>query len=105
MTTQTVDRRQMCRAEAANGCLSIAEIHYLIETGRIDHVILAGTAMVSLDGLRAYLERHADHDPDAEGLLTLGQNEAVPTNVRLCTADVVSRFGDAYPREAEHCHD
>ena len=98
MTTQTVDRCQMCRTEAANGCLSIAEINYLIETGRIDHVILAGTAMVSLDGLRAYLERHADHDQDTQGLLTVGQNEAVRTNARLCTADVVSQSEDASPR-------
>ena len=47
----------------ADDCLSIAEINYLLQTRQIDHVILADT-MVSLDGLRADLERHVGHDPD-----------------------------------------
>ena len=43
-----------------DGCVSLADIEYLLDTGRIDHVTLAGVPMVSLDGIRDYLRRH-DH--------------------------------------------
>ena len=48
----------------ADDCLSIAQINYLLQTRQIDDVILADTTMISLDGLRAHLERHVGYDPD-----------------------------------------
>lgn len=67
MTIQQVD--QPCRPAIADDCVSIAEINYLIQTRQIDYIILAGNTMVSLAGLCAYLERHADNDPDEQPLL------------------------------------
>lgn len=46
-----------------DGCVSLADIEYLLDTGLIDHVTLAGVPMVSLDGIRDYLRRH-DHRDD-----------------------------------------
>lgn len=52
--------------QAQSGCshvfetIAMAEIDYLMETGRIDHITLAGIPMISLDGIRAYLTRHAE---------------------------------------------
>ena len=43
-----------------DGCVSLADIEYLLDSGRIDHVTLTGAPMVSLDGIRDYLRRH-DH--------------------------------------------
>ncbi len=47
----------------SDGCVSPADIEYLLGTGRIDHVRLAGVPMVSLlDGIRDYLRRHTYSD-------------------------------------------
>ena len=45
-----------------DGCVSLADIEYLLDTGRIDHVTLAGVPMVSLDGIRDYVRRHSVAD-------------------------------------------
>ena len=50
---------RLCRRGVPDGYVSITEIEYLLETRGIDHVVLAGIPMVSLDGLRSYAERHA----------------------------------------------
>lgn len=39
--------------------VSIPEIEYLLAVGGIDHVVLAGIPLVSLDGLRDYVRRHS----------------------------------------------
>lgn len=51
------------QASPLGGCITLAEIEYLVDTGRVEYVILAGTPLVSIDGLRDYLRRHQEsHD-------------------------------------------
>lgn len=57
MIPQTIGTQPLA---APDGCIALAEIEYLLDTGRIDYVVLAGTPMVSLEGIRDYLRRHAD---------------------------------------------
>lgn len=45
-----------------DGCIAIADIEYLLDSGGIEHVILAGVPLVSLDGIRDYLQRHTYFD-------------------------------------------
>lgn len=40
--------------------ISLAELEYLVETRQVPTVQLAGVRFVSLAGVAAYLERHAD---------------------------------------------
>lgn len=51
-----------------DGCIALAELEYLLNTGRIDYVVLAGTPVVSVEGIRDYLQRHAgpEHSPRSE---------------------------------------
>ena len=58
MIPQTIRTQPL--AAAPDGCIALAELEYLLDTGRIDHIVLAGTPMVSLEGIRDYLRRHAD---------------------------------------------
>ena len=62
MPHQRNDRLLLAGHRGADGCVSIAEIEYLIAIGGIDHVMLAGTQLVSVDGLRGYLSRHSSHE-------------------------------------------
>ncbi len=62
MTHRRNDRLLLAGHRGADGCVSIAEIEYLISSGGIDHVTLAGTQLVSVDGLRGYLSRHSSHE-------------------------------------------
>lgn len=58
MTTQLSVASRPHGPGIPDGCVSLADIEYLLDTGRIDHVTLAGVPMVSLDGIRDYLRRH-----------------------------------------------
>lgn len=58
MTQQTISNQPL--AMVPDDCIAVAEIEYLLDTGRIDYIEIAGTPMVSLDGIRDYLRRHAD---------------------------------------------
>lgn len=60
MTQQTISTQQ--RAIMPDGCITLAEIEYLLDSGGIEHVILAGVPLVSLDGIRDYLQRHTYFD-------------------------------------------
>lgn len=59
MTTQLPAVSRPAAAPIPDGFISLADIEYLLDTGRIDHVMLAGVPMVSLDGIRDYVRRHA----------------------------------------------
>ena len=60
-------RHSLAGPRVADGCVSIAEIEYLLGTGGIDHVMFAGTALVSVDGLRGYLSRHSSQEASTVG--------------------------------------
>ena len=62
MTHRRNDRLLLAGHRGADGCVSIAEIEYLLATGGVDRIMLAGTALVSVDGLRGYLTRHSSHE-------------------------------------------
>lgn len=69
MTGQTIERRPAVDPSVHDDAITITEIEYLIDTRRIDHIILAGVPMISLDGLRAYLHRHRaieTEDPESQ---------------------------------------
>lgn len=59
MTQQTMTRPAAAAWGIPADCIALAEIQYLLDTERIDHIVLAGTLMVSFDGIRDYLRRHA----------------------------------------------
>jgi len=71
MTHRRNDRLLLAGHRGADGCVSIAEIEYLLATGGVDRIMLAGTALVSVDGLRGYLTRHSSHEA-----LTFGRSRA-----------------------------
>ncbi len=64
MIPQTIGTQPLAAPDGCpDGCIALAELEYLLDTGRIDHIVLAGTPMVSLEGIRDYLRRHADLEP------------------------------------------
>ncbi len=77
MTKTLADALPVCEvheSQVAGGVLdhsiSLAELHYLVETRQVPTVQLAGVPFISLTGVAAYLERHeVAHDGDSTGSL------------------------------------
>lgn len=62
MAQQRIELQPALTTDVPDGCIALVEIEYLLDTGRIDHVTLAGVPMVSLDGIRDYLARQTYSD-------------------------------------------
>lgn len=63
MAQPTLNPHQASPQDLPGGYITLAEIEYLVDTGRVAFIMLAGTPLVSVDGLRDYLRRHQEsHD-------------------------------------------
>ncbi len=94
MTTQLPVVSRPHATGIPDGCVSLADIEYLLDTGRIDHVTLAGVPMVSLDGIRDYVRRHSVADYFGRTIVDSGSG-CNPRGGRAVTTETWTRKVDS----------